>query len=131
MNGVEFVETFFGAAKVGLVNVPLNWRLVADELEFILSDSGVRILVYSVEFSEAAAELRAQMVGMEHLRVEGVGAEVAEASVGAFAAGFDDVEEAESAWVVKHQPTAALEVDQHVVVTAFVAGLQIDQRHAR
>jgi len=60
MNGVEFIETFFGAAKVGLVNVPLNWRLVADELEFILSDAGVSTLIYSVEFAETAAELRAR-----------------------------------------------------------------------
>lgn len=60
MNGVEFVESFFAAAKVGLVNVPLNWRLVADELEFILSDSGTQALIYSVEFAETVAELRAR-----------------------------------------------------------------------
>ena len=44
MNGVEFVETFFAAAKIGAVNVPLNMRLVADELEFILKDSGTSVL---------------------------------------------------------------------------------------
>ncbi|MFP6640869.1 MAG: long-chain fatty acid--CoA ligase, partial [Myxococcota bacterium] len=60
MNGVEFIETFFGAAKVGLVNVPLNWRLVADELEFILSDAGTTTLIYSVEFSDTVEELRAR-----------------------------------------------------------------------
>jgi acyl-CoA synthetase (AMP-forming)/AMP-acid ligase II len=58
MNGVEFVESFFGAGMSGLVNVPLNWRLVADELEFILSDSGTSALLYSVEFAETVAELR-------------------------------------------------------------------------
>ena len=58
MNGVEFVESFFGAGKAGLVNVPLNWRLVADELEFILSDSGTSVLIYSMEFEETVAELR-------------------------------------------------------------------------
>ena len=45
MNGPEFVETFFGAAKVGGVIVALNWRLVADELSFILTDSGASTLV--------------------------------------------------------------------------------------
>src|SRR5438309_2215592 len=40
MNGPEFVETFFGGAKIGAVIAPLNWRLVADELAFILADSG-------------------------------------------------------------------------------------------
>ena len=57
MNGVEFVETFFAVAKIGAVNVPLNWRLVADELEFILKDSGTTVLVFSKEFAEVCAEL--------------------------------------------------------------------------
>ena len=57
MNGVEFVETFFAASKIGAVNVPLNWRLVADELEFILKDSGTTVLVFSEEFAEVCAEL--------------------------------------------------------------------------
>lgn len=35
MNGAEFIESFFALAKIGAVSVPLNWRLVADELEFI------------------------------------------------------------------------------------------------
>ena len=48
MNGAEFIETFFAIAKIGAVNVPLNWRLVADELEFILDDCGATVLVYSV-----------------------------------------------------------------------------------
>ena len=30
------MESFFAIGKVGGVVVPLNWRLVADELEFIL-----------------------------------------------------------------------------------------------
>ncbi len=30
MNGVEYIESYFGAAKIGAVLVPLNWRLVAD-----------------------------------------------------------------------------------------------------
>lgn len=60
MNGVEFVETFFAVGKVGAINVPLNWRLVADELEFIISDSGVKLLVFGVEFSEVVDELRSR-----------------------------------------------------------------------
>jgi len=58
MNGAEFVETFFACGKIGAVNVPLNWRLVADELEFIIGDAGCAALVFSGEFAEVAAELR-------------------------------------------------------------------------
>ena len=31
-NGIEFVDCLYAAAKLGAVAVPLNWRLVADEL---------------------------------------------------------------------------------------------------
>lgn len=40
MNSAEFLEAYFAVAKIGAIVVPLNWRLVADELEFILKDSG-------------------------------------------------------------------------------------------
>ncbi len=57
MNGPEFVETFYGAAKVGGVTVALNWRLVADELSFILTDSGASTLVFGSAFNEVVSEL--------------------------------------------------------------------------
>ena len=50
MNGIEFYECFFAIAKIGAVCVPLNWRLVADELEFIVGDAGVACLVFGAEF---------------------------------------------------------------------------------
>ena len=77
MNGAEFVETFFGAGKVGAVNVPLNWRLVADELEFILSDAGCSVLVFSSEFAEVVGELRQRgSTSIEHwIQLEGEPAE--------------------------------------------------------
>ena len=58
MNGAEFVESFYAVAKIGAVNVPLNWRLVPDELEFIVADAGATVLVYGAEFAVAADELR-------------------------------------------------------------------------
>jgi acyl-CoA synthetase (AMP-forming)/AMP-acid ligase II len=60
MNGAEFVESFYAVGKIGAVNVPLNWRLVPDELEFILGDSGATVLVHGAEFAAAAAELRSR-----------------------------------------------------------------------
>lgn len=58
MNSVEFFETFFAIAKIGAICVPLNWRLTADELEFILNDSGVSTLVFGEEFLGAVADLQ-------------------------------------------------------------------------
>ncbi|MEM9514035.1 MAG: long-chain-fatty-acid--CoA ligase [Actinomycetota bacterium] len=60
MNGAEFVESFFAGGKIGAVIVPLNWRLVADELEFILSDAGATVLIFGADFADVAGELRAR-----------------------------------------------------------------------
>jgi len=56
-NGVEYVETYFALAKIGAVMVPLNWRLVPDELAFIVGDAGALALVHDAEFDGAAAAL--------------------------------------------------------------------------
>ena len=57
MNSAEFMEAYFGLAKIGAVVVPLNWRLVADELEFILKNSGTKRLIFGEEFVEPVADL--------------------------------------------------------------------------
>ena len=56
-NGHEFVEIFYGAARAGFVLVPLNWRLTADELAFMLRDSGASMLVSGAEFDGVTADL--------------------------------------------------------------------------
>ena len=60
MNSREFMEAYYALAKVGAVVVPLNWRLVADELEFILKDSGTKRLIFGDEFVETVAELHSR-----------------------------------------------------------------------
>ena len=60
MNSVQFVEAYFALAKIGAVVVPLNWRLVADELEFILKDSGTTRLVFDDDFVDTVADLHAR-----------------------------------------------------------------------
>ena len=56
-NGVEFIETYFAVAKIGAVFVPLNWRLVAAELSYILGDCGARALVYDSDFDDTVNKL--------------------------------------------------------------------------
>lgn len=60
MNSVEFMESFFAIGKVGGVVVPLNWRLVADELEFIMKDSGVNTLIFDNDFAGTVADLESR-----------------------------------------------------------------------
>ena len=57
MNSAEYLEGYFACAKIGAVMVPLNWRLVPDELDFILRDSGSTSLFFDTEFDAAVADL--------------------------------------------------------------------------
>ncbi len=57
MNSIEFVEAFLGLGKIGAVVVPLNWRLVPDELTYIINNCAARMLVFGEEFAEHAATL--------------------------------------------------------------------------
>jgi len=50
LNCLEFVEAYFAAAKLGLIFVPLNWRLTAPELEYQLNDCGARMLLFHDSF---------------------------------------------------------------------------------
>jgi fatty-acyl-CoA synthase len=54
----QYIETFFALSKIGAILVPLNWRLAGPELEFIIKDSGSRILIFDTEFVEVVASLR-------------------------------------------------------------------------
>jgi fatty-acyl-CoA synthase len=55
---LEFVEVIFAMAKLGLILVPLNWRLAAAELSFIISDSGAETLFFDPDFAAAAESLK-------------------------------------------------------------------------
>ena len=59
-NCVEYLEIIFAAAKLGVILVPLNWRLSAPELAFNLNDSGTETLLFGPEFEAIARDLTAQ-----------------------------------------------------------------------
>lgn len=62
-----FLETYFAAAHLGLILVPLNFRLAAKELEVILVDSGSRVLIVHEMFRDKAAHLPDTVSGLESL----------------------------------------------------------------
>jgi fatty-acyl-CoA synthase len=61
----EFLEAYFGLAKIGSIIVPLNWRLTPQELEYICKDSGLRGLIYGGEFSQTVEAIRPKL-GIQH-----------------------------------------------------------------
>jgi O-succinylbenzoate-CoA ligase len=70
MNSIEYIETFFALAKLGAVCVPLNWRLVPEELAFILRDAGAATLLFGREFLGSAEDLMRRRGGADGTAVE-------------------------------------------------------------
>ncbi len=55
-NCIEFLATIFAANHLGAIAMPINWRLAAPELRFILEHSQARALVCGDELLELADE---------------------------------------------------------------------------
>src|SRR5690606_10709756 len=58
-NHVAFVETMFATHQLGGIFVPLNFRLTASEIAYMLEDSGASVLVYAPECATVARDLPA------------------------------------------------------------------------
>jgi fatty-acyl-CoA synthase len=63
-NCSEFLEVFFGCAKIGAIMVPLNFRLAVPELVYIIKDSRPGVLIYSAEFAAKIKEIQAADTGV-------------------------------------------------------------------
>ncbi|MBA3772880.1 MAG: long-chain-fatty-acid--CoA ligase [Ramlibacter sp.] len=51
-------EILFGCARAGMVFVPVNWKLNADEMEFIVRDAECELLFVTPETAQAAQDFR-------------------------------------------------------------------------
>jgi acyl-CoA synthetase (AMP-forming)/AMP-acid ligase II len=56
MNAPEYMETFFGAQKLGCVPVNVNYRYVGSELAFLLDNSDSVALVYHDDFAPTVSD---------------------------------------------------------------------------
>ena len=54
-NSTEFLETIFAANVLGAIAMPINWRLAAPELRYILDHSEARARVASMPFVASSA----------------------------------------------------------------------------
>ncbi|WP_066069586.1 acyl-CoA synthetase [Neobacillus soli] len=57
-NSDHFVFAFFAAAKIGAIAVPVNFRLTATEVHYILEQSDAAIVVCDKEFEQTIAEAK-------------------------------------------------------------------------
>lgn len=65
-NGVAYLDLLYGCGKIGAVFAPLNWRLAAVELRYIVADCAPRILLVGPAFEETWREIEAK-VAVEHV----------------------------------------------------------------
>ena len=75
-NGVTYVDLFYGLAKIGAIFAPLNWRLTARELTYIVNDCEPAVVICGPEFVSVLNEMRPQLniahtVSLEGAQIEG------------------------------------------------------------
>jgi len=70
-NAPEYFDVLFGAAKLGVVTVAVNWRLNPTEIAFIVNDAEAAIVFVGSEFSAVAAELGGSLAAAKTVIVYG------------------------------------------------------------
>src|SRR4051794_40227093 len=60
LNGMETWESYLAGVRLGTIVVPVNFRLVADEVAFVLQDSGATVLVVDAALAGVATKAREQ-----------------------------------------------------------------------
>jgi len=71
-----FLETLYATNQIGVVNVPMNYRLIPDDFEYILEDSKAVAVIADYDFAHKIEAIRDEVpadlfVGYEADRIEG------------------------------------------------------------
>ena len=70
-NTLEVFELMFGAAKVGAVLCPINWRLAPPEIAHIVNDAQARVLVVGPEFLPVLDKIEGDLTTVTRILVLG------------------------------------------------------------
>ena len=62
-----YFEAFLGAARIGAVMTPVNWRLAPPEVAYILGNCEARVVFVGEGFAEALAAARAEATRIEQV----------------------------------------------------------------
>ncbi len=66
-NGNEYIEGMLGAFKSRVAPLNVNYRYVAEELTYLLNNSGARAILYHAEFAPILEKVRSDVPGLEIL----------------------------------------------------------------
>lgn len=65
----EQVAGFYGLLKIGAIPVPVNYRLAANELKFIIENAGAKFVVFDDELTERVAVIAPQLPGLGFVHI--------------------------------------------------------------
>jgi len=68
-NSHQFLETYFATVVLGAVIVPINYRLIADDFEYINNHSGAKVLIVDAEHTATVDGIRPNLTTVEHYLV--------------------------------------------------------------
>ena len=60
------LEAYYAVPQIGAVLVPVNYRLLADEFEYIINHCGAQVVCAHAEYIEAVEGIRNNLTGVEH-----------------------------------------------------------------
>jgi fatty-acyl-CoA synthase len=60
------LEAFYAVPQLGAVLVPINYRLIASDFEYMINHSGARVVCAHADYLEALSEIRDKLPGVEH-----------------------------------------------------------------
>lgn len=61
------VELTIAAASLGAANAIINFRLASDELDYVLNDSGAKVLIVGAELKANVDKIRGNLTSVEHV----------------------------------------------------------------
>lgn len=67
VNRNQYVETYFAAAKLGGIFVPLNYRAKAEELEYMIDSADIKILFVDERYLDLVDSIRSQLPKLERV----------------------------------------------------------------
>ncbi|NHI92255.1 MAG: long-chain fatty acid--CoA ligase [Candidatus Lokiarchaeota archaeon] len=70
-NSPQFLEANLAIQELGAIPVPMNYRYVASEMEFLLNNSDSRIFIFDDEALDELMKIRDKIPNVEHLIISG------------------------------------------------------------
>ncbi len=68
-NSIEVIVVLHAARKAGLVAVPLAYRFAAEEMRYVIADSGAPVVLVDAEQADRVAAVRADLPDVRHVVV--------------------------------------------------------------